>query len=58
MSEVEPCKFAFEISPGRQSILQLSFDVRQLNLDAVFTAEGQAAESEFPARRRGSHRDV
>lgn len=51
MRELEPCKFAFEIAPGRQSILQFSFDVRQLNLNAVSAAVGQAAQSEFLARR-------
>lgn len=51
MREVAPCEFAFEIAPGRQSILQFSFDVRQLNLSAVSAAGGQAAQSEFFARR-------
>lgn len=51
MRELEPCKFAFEIAPGRQSILQFSFDVRRLNLNSVSAAEGQAAQSEFFARR-------
>lgn len=51
MRELEPCRFAFEIAPGRQSILQSSFDVRLLNLDAISAAEGQAGESEFFARR-------
>lgn len=51
MREIEPCKFAFEIAPGRQSILQSSFDVRLLNLNATSAAEGQASQSESFARR-------
>lgn len=51
MSELGSCRFAYEIAPGRQSVLQFSFDVRQLNLNAISTAEGQAAQSEFFARR-------
>lgn len=47
MRELEPCKFAFSISPGRQSTLQYAFDVRHLNLRATSAATGQAGEGEF-----------
>ncbi|WP_291845257.1 hypothetical protein [Maricaulis sp.] len=51
MAELEPCKFAYEIIPGRQSRLQYAFDVRHLDLDATSQAEGQAGETEYSARR-------
>jgi hypothetical protein len=50
MLEREPCLFAYEISPGRQSTLQFAFDVRLLNLNAVSAAEGQASQSAYSRR--------
>ncbi len=50
LRELEPCKFALEIAQGRQSVLQYSFDVRQLNLNESSEVAGQSAEAEFVAR--------
>lgn len=50
MREVKPCMFAFDIAPGRQSYLQFSFDVRQLNLDAISGAQGQVGQSAVSRR--------
>jgi hypothetical protein len=50
MREVQFCRFALDISPGRQSILQFAFDVRQLDVNAVSAAEGQVAGAPFSRR--------
>lgn len=47
LRELQPCRFAYDISPGRQSTLQFTFDVRQLDLNAVSTATGQIRHSAF-----------
>lgn len=50
LTELERCKFVISVSPGMQSILETSFDVRQLNLDTFSESEGQSMEGEFVAR--------
>ncbi len=51
MNEDSPCRFSFQIQPGRQSTLSISFDVRTLNLNAVSEPTyGQARQIEAPKR--------
>jgi hypothetical protein len=50
MEESGPCAFTFFISPGGQSTLGFSFDVRELDLSVVSPAEGQARHSAFSRR--------
>lgn len=50
LTELERCKFAISVSPGGQSILETSFDVRQLNLDTFSESKSQSMEGAFVAR--------
>lgn len=49
LTELERCKFVISVSPGMQSILETSFDVRQLNLDTFSESKSESMEGEFVA---------
>lgn len=50
LRELERCKFAVAIAQGHQSVLESSFDVRQLNLSEFAEVESMTVKGEFVAR--------